>query len=227
MSDTAKLSNQTETQEWWKAGIEAVEPAADATRRPSPPPHPRRILVADDESLAAAAVVVALRQLGYTPIGPARDGEHAIELCFSSRPDLALLDARMATEADGIDAARAMFTELLIPVVIISAYSDKQQVENASAAGIFGYLVKPVTKEQLRPAIEVAWARFNQYIARDIEAELLSRHIQDLRDIDRAKWMLVERDDLEEGDAMRSLRRLAKIAGRPVAEIAREILRQR
>src|SRR5262245_31238766 len=99
------------------------------------PEHPRKILVADDESLAAASVVLCLRQLGYVPVGPARDGEHAIELAFSTLPDLALLDARMSTETDGIDAARAMFNELLLPVVIVSEYAGREQVGSAAEAG--------------------------------------------------------------------------------------------
>jgi response regulator NasT len=203
----------------------ADEPSVIMQAWRSPPEHPRRVLVADDESLSAASVMMSLRQLGYQAIGPAHDGEHAIELAFSTCPDMALLDARMDTEEDGIHAARAMFLEMLIPVVIVSAYSNPRQISGAARAGVFGYLVKPVTKDQLGPAIEVAWARFNQYLTSEVEAGVLRRHLADRQDIDRAKWVLVERESLDEGEAMRELRRRAKAAGTSAGEVARGILR--
>lgn len=186
--------------------------------------HPRRVLVADDESLSAASIMLALRRLGYQAIGPAHDGEHAIEMAFSTLPDLALLDARMDTEQDGLQAARAMFGEMLIPVVIVSAYSNPRQINEAADAGVFGYLVKPVTNDQLGPAIEVAWSRFNQYMSSRVEAGDLRRRLEDREDIDRARWALVERESLDEGEAMRELRRRAKAVGRSMGEVAREIL---
>jgi two-component system, response regulator PdtaR len=187
--------------------------------------HPRRILVADDESLSAASVILCLRALGYTAVGPARDGQHAIELAFTTQPDMALLDARMSTERDGLEAAQALFNHLLIPVLIISAYSDRRQISIAAEAGVFGYLVKPVTKDQLGPAMEVAWARFNQYMAKEIEAEKLQRHLEDRQHIDYAKWTLVEREGFDETGAMRELHKRAKASGRSLGDVAREVLR--
>ncbi len=199
-------------------------PHTETQARRTPLAHPRRILVADDESLAGAAVMQALRQLGYEAVGPARDGEHAVLLAFSTMPDMAVLDVRMMTDSDGIDAARALFHEMLLPVVIVSAFSDQQQVAAATEAGVFGYLVKPVTREQLRPAIEVAWARFNQYLEKEIEAEVLRRKLEDRMLIEQAKWFLVERDSLIESEAMRLLRHLAKEARCEVAAMARSLL---
>jgi response regulator NasT len=168
------------------ASVPLADPTTLARLWRAPVDHPHKILVADDESLSAASVMLCLRQLGFATVGPAHDGVHAIELAFSTLPDMALLDARMSTDADGIDAARAMFHELLIPVVIVSAYADRQQVAGAAEAGVFGYLVKPVTKDQLRPVIEVAWARFNQYMARDIEVEIMRRQLTERQDITHA-----------------------------------------
>jgi len=191
----------------------------------APPQNPRKILVADDESLAAASVVLALRQLGYTAIGPAKDGEHAIELAFSTMPDLAIMDARMSTEDDGIHASHALFNELFVPVVMLSAYSDRQQVSSAASAGVFGYLVKPAGKDQLRAAIEVAWARFNEFISKEIEATALYHHLEDRRDMDRAAWLLVERDGMEESEARRELRRRAAAQNKSVGDAARDVIR--
>jgi response regulator NasT len=190
------------------------------------PERPRRILVADDESLAAASIMQCLKQLGYTAVGPARDGEHAVELAFSTRPDLAILDVRMMTDSDGIDTANAMLNELLIPVVIVSAYSDPKQVAGATSAGVFGYLVKPVTKEQLRPAIEIAWARFNEYLQKDLEAENFRRRLEDREAIDKAKWELVAKLEIDEGAALRELRKRARDSKRRVVDVAREILEE-
>lgn len=190
----------------------------------APPSHPRKILVADDESLAAASVVLALRQLGYTAIGPAKDGEHAIELAFSTMPDLAIMDARMSTDDDGIHASHALFNELFVPVVMLSAHSDRQQVTSAASAGVFSYLVKPAGKDQLHAAIEVAWSRFNEFISKEIEATALYHHLEDRRDMDRAAWLLVERDGMEESEARRELRRRSAAQGKPVGDIARDVI---
>ncbi len=187
------------------------------------PWKPGRILVADDEHLSALSVTQCLRDLGYTTIGPARDGQHAIELAFSSQPDLALLDVRMADDYDGIDAARVLFDELRIPTVIVSAYSDARQVEESTIQGVFGYVVKPVTAEQLRPAIEVAWARMRHSLTQEIEVRWLRSSIEARKSIERAKWILVERLEIDEGAALRHLRKLAKDSQRSLAEVAREI----
>ncbi|MFT3684714.1 MAG: response regulator [Phycisphaerales bacterium] len=201
----------------------------DATLQPRPdwighPEHPRKILVADDESLSAASLIMQLKQLGYSVVGPARDGEHAVELACATFPDLALLDARMRTDEDGIEAASTLFNALLVPVVMVSAYADRPQIEAAADACVFGYLVKPVVKEQLRPAIEVAWARYNQYLSKEIEAEVLRRHLEDRQHIDYAKWLLVERESLDETEAMRELHRRAKAAGKTLGDIARDLM---
>ncbi len=188
------------------------------------PWKPGQILVADDEHLSALSVTQCLRELGYTSIGPARDGEHAIELAFSSRPDLALLDVRMADDFDGIDAARVLFDELRIPTVIVSAYSDAKQVEEATIPGVFGYVVKPVTCEQLRPAIEIAWARMRHAVEQEIEVRWLRSSIEARKTIERAKWQLVERLEIDEGAALRHLRKLAKDTQRPMSDVAREIV---
>ena len=188
------------------------------------PWKPGRILVADDEHLAALSVTQCLRELGYTSIGPARDGEHAIELAFSSRPDLALLDVRMADDFDGIDAARVLFDELRIPTVIVSAYSDAKQVDEATIPGVFGYVVKPVTCEQLRPAIEIAWARMRHSLEQEIEVRWLRSSIEARKTIERAKWQLVEQLEIDEGAALRHLRKLAKDTQRPMSDVAREIV---
>jgi response regulator NasT len=201
-----------------------AKPATKTEFQKALPWKPGRILVADDEHLAALSVTQCLRDLGYTTIGPARDGQHAIELAFRDHPDLALLDVRMADAFDGIDAARVLFDELRIPTVIVSAYSDARQVEEATIQGVYGYVVKPVTAEQLRPAIEIAWARMRNALTQEIEVRWLRSSIEARKSIERAKWMLVERLEVDEGAALRHLRKLAKDSQRSLGEVARDIV---
>ncbi len=204
-----------------------------ATEDPSPQTdlaHDRpwkagRILVADDEHLAALSLKQSLNDLGYTMIGPAHNGEHAVELGYAEHPDLALLDVRMADDFDGVDAARFLFEELRIPTVIVSAYSDPRQVEESTIPGVFGYVLKPVAREQLRAAIEVAWARMCQCHAQEKEIQRLKSTIEDRKTVERAKRALAEKHEIDEGEAMRRLRKMAREARRSLAEIARTLLR--
>jgi two-component system, response regulator PdtaR len=189
-------------------------------------PHPRRILVVDDEHLAAVSLMQSLRALGYEPLGPARDGAHAVQLAFFMQPDLALLDVCMATDQDGIDAAAALYGEMAVPVVIVSAYSSPELTEGASNAGVFGYLVKPTTTGQLRAAIDVAWARYSALLEAELENADLFRRLDERKTIERAKWSLVERLSLDEGQAMERMRARSHEEHRSLIEIARDILRE-
>ena len=204
--------------------VPELELSPSPERRRERAVNPGRILVADDEHLAALSVTESLRELGYTTVGPAHDGEHAIELGFSARPDLALLDVRMADELDGVDAARFLFAELAIPSVIVSAYSDARQVAEATVPGVFGYVVKPVTREQLRAAIGVAWARSNEQRTQSKELAKVQSDLADRMMIERAKRALVEELEIDEGAAMRQLRKLARDTRLSLAEIARSVL---
>lgn len=207
----------------------SIIPSTDPEPRPDPErargPRAGRILIADDEHLAALSVNQCLRELGFTTIGPAHDGEHAVELGFANHPDLALLDVRMADDFDGVDAARLLFEELRIPTVIVSAYSDARQVAESTIPGVFGYVVKPVTCEQLRAAIEIAWARVRQSDEQEREIRRLRNSLEERKTVELAKWALVERLEIDEGAALRHLRKLAKAQGQSLVDVARTILR--
>jgi len=122
---------------------------------------PRRVLVAEDEHLVAVHLIKSLEQLGIEVIGPAANGEAALNLARQQRPDLAILDIRMP-KRNGIDAARTLWRELGIPVVVLTAYSDERYIQAAAEAGVFGYLLKPAMLEDLRAALAVAWARYRE-----------------------------------------------------------------
>jgi AmiR/NasT family two-component response regulator len=201
-----------------------VQPGPQLEPQRARPSKAGRILVADDEHLAALSLEQSLRDLGYTSIGPAHNGEHAVELGYSEHPDLALLDVRMADDFDGVDAASFLYEELRIPTVIVSAYSDPRQLEEATIPGVFGYVLKPVAREQLRAAIEVAWARMRQCCEQESEIRRLQSTIEDRKTVERAKRVLIEKHEIDEGEAMRRLRKMAREARRSLAEIARTLL---
>lgn len=195
-----------------------LNPAATA-----PATHPRRILVADDEHLVALELARLLRDGGYTVIGPFGDGEAAVASNGAGLPDLAVLDIRMP-RMDGLAAAKQLLSKHGVPTVIVSAHSDPALVDQAQESGVFGYVVKPFTDAQLRAAIEVAWARFEEARAAKKRAEDLQRRLDERRVIEQAKWILVDRKAITEHDAMQSLQRHARSTRRKIIEVAQQVI---
>lgn len=189
------------------------------------PPRPARVLVADDEHLVAMNLTLALGELGYTVVGPASDGVAAVELARTAAPDLALLDIRMP-RLDGFDAARALYGELGVPVVILSAYSDDADIGRAAECGVFSYLVKPAGKGQLRAAIDVAWRRFVEHAESLRDSAELRRRLEERKVIETAKWILVSGRGLSEPDAMRLMQKQARDSRRKLVSVAEEIIRE-
>lgn len=185
--------------------------------------RPRRVLVADDEHLVATDLAMTLGELGYSVLGPAVDGEAAVELAQITHPDLALLDIRMP-KRDGLSAANQIYHDLGVPVIILSAYSDSTAIAAAQNAGVFGYLVKPASANQLRAAIDVAWGRFVDSLRDQDEIAALERKLEDRRVIERAKWILVQRKQMNEEEAMRILQRQARQSRKKMAEVAQLLI---
>jgi AmiR/NasT family two-component response regulator len=184
---------------------------------------PVRILVADDEHLVSAGTVAALKSLGYTVVGPASDGDKAIALARKELPDLAVLDIRMPN-TDGLAAAETIYNELGIPVVIASAYSDPEYVNSGNRIGVFGYLLKPVNRDQLRVGLEIAWSRFVSHSKLDEKVSGLQSRLEDRKVIEQAKWIIVKRKSVDEPEAMRMLQKQARNGRRPLVEIARAVV---
>ena len=200
----------------------ALRPGPSA-RRGDLPESPSRILVADDEFLVAAQVTHALATLGHVTVGPAVDGEAAIALARSAMPDLALLDVQMP-KRDGLSVAREIYAELGIPVIIISAYSDQATVDAARDSGVFGYLVKPASVEQIRAAISVAWKRFTEMAQLADDNDNLKRRLEERRVVEKAKWILVSRKGVTEPEAMTMLQKKARDTRRPLVDVANSVL---
>ncbi len=187
------------------------------------PEHPGRLLLADDEHLVASGLATSLEELGYTVIGPASDGQQAIDLCRSDQPDMALLDIRMG-KCSGLEAAEVMFREFGTPVIIFSAYSDQEYVESGTRIGIFNYLLKPVPKEQLRVAVSIAWAKYLAYVRQTAEIQQLRDRLEHRKIIEQAKWLIVKRKEIAEPEAMKMLQMQARNTRRTLVEVAKGVL---
>lgn len=182
-----------------------------------------RILIADDEAIRVMTLRTQLRALGFEVVAEATTGREAMELAARSEPDLAILDIRMP-ELDGIAAAREITAHRPIPVVLLTAYSEPELVERATEAGVFAYLVKPVSEEDLLPTILLARARFEEF-------RLLQQEVADLREalearkvIERAKGILMKRLGISEAEAFRRMQVQSQRENKKLVEIARAIV---
>ncbi|MCP2255315.1 response regulator receiver and ANTAR domain protein [Prauserella aidingensis] len=168
----------------------------------------RRVLVAEDEALIRLDLVEMLREEGYEVVGEAGDGEEAIKLATELKPDLVILDVKMP-KLDGIEAASKITGDRIAPVVILTAFSQRDLVERAREAGTMAYLVKPFAKRDLVPAIELAVSRFAELQALESEVAGLTDRLETRKVIDRAKGLLMTQQGLSEPDAFRWIQRTA------------------
>jgi AmiR/NasT family two-component response regulator len=185
-----------------------------------PAPATRRVVIAEDEALIRLDLAEMLAEEGYDVVGQAGDGERAVELAEELRPDLVVLDVKMP-KLDGIAAAERIASKRIAPVVILTAFSQRELVERARDAGAMAYLVKPFTKSDLVPAVEMAVSRF-------AELQLLESEVADLQDrletrkaVDRAKSVLQEQLKISEPEAFRWIQKTAmdlRLSMRQVAE---------
>jgi AmiR/NasT family two-component response regulator len=182
-----------------------------------------RVLVAEDETIIRLDLRGLLESAGFEVCAEARDGEEAVELARETEPDVALLDVKMP-RLDGIDAARRILDERPIPIVIVSAYGERDIVARAVEAGVFGYLVKPFREGDLLPAIETARARHDELSALREEAASLADALESRKKIERAKGILMDREGLTEAEAFARLRKASQISGRPLKVVAEALI---
>lgn len=187
------------------------------------PDRPSRILIAEDEHLVAAELTSRLTDLKFNVVGPAVDGEAALRLAKTATPDMALVDVRMP-KRDGLDVAQELYFGMGIPVVIVSAFSDEPAVAAAKDAGVFGFLLKPVTEDQLRVAIETAWGRYLETVLTYEERDDLKRRLEERKLVEQAKWILVERTRLSEPEAMRALQKKARDTRHKLIDVAKSVI---
>lgn len=186
-------------------------------------PRLERLVVADDEMLVAEFIVDILKELDYRVVATVPDGSQAVEACRREHPDMVLLDIHMP-RMNGIEAARQIWGELHIPVVIISAYSDPQYARATSEIGVFGYLLKPTSRDFLRTTLTVAWGQYTASLEKSEKIARLEQRLEDRKEIERAKWFLVQQLSISEDEAMKRLQKQARDNRRTLVDVARGIL---
>jgi response regulator NasT len=181
---------------------------------------PRRVVIAEDEALIRLDLKEMLEEDGYEVVGEAGDGETAVRLTVENVPDLVILDVRMPI-LDGISAAERIAADRIAPVVILTAFSQRELVERARDAGAMAYLVKPFTKADLVPAIEMAMSRFQEIKSLEAEVGSLEERLETRKALDRAKGLLQGARGWSEQEAFRFIQKTSmdrRMTMRAVAE---------
>ena len=193
---------------------------------PAPDQGPvRRIVVAEDEAVIRLDIVEMLREIGYDVVGEAADGESAIRLAEELRPDLVVMDIKMPI-LDGISAAERIARARIAPVVLLTAFSQKELVERARDAGAMAYVVKPFTTAHLAPALEIALSRHAEIGALESEIADLTDRFETRKLVDRAKSLLMSSMGLSEPEAFRWIQKTSMDRRLTMREVAETVLSQ-
>src|SRR5579864_364961 len=185
--------------------------------------NPIRIAFAEDEPDMREYLEKTLPLLGHQVVVSAKNGRELVEKCRTAKPDLIISDIKMP-DIDGIDAARTIFQERPVPVILLSAHSEPELIARADNDYVFAYLVKPIKETDLNPAIGLAMKRFEQLQALRKEASDLRQALEDRKLIERAKGVLMKRAHIGEHDAFRRMQKLASSKRQKLVEIAQMIL---
>jgi AmiR/NasT family two-component response regulator len=186
-------------------------------------PTPVRVLIAEDEALIRLDLKEMLEEEGYQVAGETGDGESAVQLATALRPDLVILDVKMPV-LDGISAAERIAADHLAPVVILTAFSQRELVDRARDAGAMAYLVKPFTRADLVPAIEIAVSRFQEIAALGTEVGTLRERLEVRKLLDRAKGRLQSERGLTEPEAFRWIQKTSMDRRVTMRAVAEEVL---
>ncbi|MGH2676102.1 MAG: ANTAR domain-containing response regulator [Actinomycetota bacterium] len=187
------------------------------------PDAPRRVVLAEDETLILLDLREMLEEEGYEVVGEAGDGEAAVRLARELAPDVVVLDIKMPG-VDGLAAADRISKERIAPVVMLTAFGQKELVDEAAGAGAMGYLMKPFQKADVVPAIELAMARYREARALEDEVTDLTERLEARKLTDRAKGVLMDRYAMSETDAFRFIQKTAMDRRMRMAEVARLLL---
>ena len=184
----------------------------------------RRVIVAEDESLIRMDIVETLQSQGFDVVGEAGDGNKAVELAFELKPDLIVMDIKMP-DLDGLSAAEKI-SELKIPVVLLTAFSQQELVTRAAEVGAMAFLVKPFSPQDLLPAIEIALSRHSQLVALEAEVADLGERLETRKLVERAKGVLSEKMKLTEPEAFRWIQKASMDRRLSMADVSKTVLDQ-
>jgi AmiR/NasT family two-component response regulator len=182
-----------------------------------------RVLIADDEAIIRLGLKTMLEEMGHRVVGMATDGPSAVRLAAKEKPDLAILDIKMP-DMDGLEVAEAITAKRRIPILMLTAYSDRELVERATKLAVLAYLVKPVKEADLGLAIELAMARFEEWQDLEREAADLKEALATRELVGRAKEILMQRHGLTEHEAFLSIQRRSRNSQQTMREVAGAIL---
>ncbi|GAA4388586.1 response regulator [Ornithinibacter aureus] len=191
-------------------------PAAPAAA-PSAPA--KRVLVAEDEAIIRLDLAEMLTEAGYEVVGQASDGEQAVALATSLKPDIVIMDVKMPV-MDGISAAEQIGKDRLCPVVMLTAFSQTELVERARDAGVMAYIVKPFTASDVTPALDIALSRWAELKTLEAEIADLGDRLETRKAVDRAKGVLMTKLKITEGDAFRWIQKTAMDRRMSMREVA-------
>jgi response regulator NasT len=198
---------------------------AAATRQSQDEPArvAHRVLIAEDEALIRLDLAEMLREEGYDVVAEASDGEAAVRLARELRPSLVIMDIKMP-KVDGISAAGTIVGERIAPVVMLTAFSQRDLIERARDAGAMAYLVKPFAKHELVPAIELSVSRFAELQALEREVATLNERLETRKVIDRAKGLLMTNNAMTEPEAFRWIQRTAMDRRTTMREVGNAVI---
>ena len=182
-----------------------------------------KVLIADDDPIIRLDLKQMLENLQYEVVAEAGDGAKAVELARSEHPDICILDVKMPV-MDGIEAVSVITEEEIAPTILLTAYSDKELVDRAKAAGVFAYLVKPFKPSDLPPAIEVARSRFEQNRQLGKEVSSLTEKLEARKLIDRAKGIIMDEHQVNESEAYRRIQLQSMNLRKTMREVAEAII---
>ncbi|WP_229670348.1 ANTAR domain-containing response regulator [Microlunatus endophyticus] len=182
-----------------------------------------RVVVAEDESLIRLDLVEMLSEEGYEVVGEAGDGEQAVALATDLKPDLVVMDVKMP-KMDGISAAEKIAEKRIAPVVMLTAFSQRDLIERAREAGAMAYVVKPFGKDDLVPAIEIAIARYQEILAVEAEVAQLEERLETRKIVDKAKGLLQVGLGLTEPEAFRWIQKTAMDLRKSMREVAEGVI---
>ena len=187
-------------------------------------PAPRhRVLVAEDEAIIRLDLAEMLGEAGYDVVGQAGDGEQAVDLARSLTPDIVIMDVKMPV-LDGITAAETIGKERICPVVMLTAFSQKELVERARDAGVMAYVVKPFTATDVMPALEIALSRWAELKTLESEVADLGERLETRKAVDRAKGVLMAKLKISEAEAFRWIQKTAMDRRMGMREVAEAVV---
>ena len=182
-----------------------------------------RVVIAEDEALVRLDLKEILEYEGYEVVGETGRGDEAVKLVRELAPDLAILDIKMPGQ-DGLTAAREITSEQRAAVLILTAFSQRNLIEEARDAGVLAYLIKPFQRSELIPAIEVALGRFNEMRALKAEVDNLEEQLETRRSLDRAKGILMDECGMKEADAFSFVQKTAMERRQKMKAIAEQVI---